>query len=231
MKSVAIIPARGGSRRIPRKNIRDFLGKPIIAYPIAVAIESGCFDEVVVSTDDAEIAETAKRFGAGVPFMRSAKTSDDHATTADVLREVLDEYTRRGQEYDAACCIYPTAALATADRLREGMRILASDAVLESVVPVLRFGYPIQRALKIENARLSMIMPEHMNSRSQDLMAAYHDAGQWYWFRTAAMLDGDNLLGGACAPVILDEHDAQDIDNESDWLLAEMKYRLRTEGR
>jgi N-acylneuraminate cytidylyltransferase len=231
MNSVAIITARGGSRRIPRKNIRDFLGKPILGYPIAAALESGCFQEVMVSTDDEEIAEIARKFGATVPFMRSAKTSDDFATTADVLKEVLAEYSRRGREFEAACCIYPTAALVTAERLREGMRILAADVTLESVMPVLRFGYPIQRALKIENSRLSMISPEYMNSRSQDLMPVYHDAGQWYWFRTAPFLRAGKISGEFCAPVILDEMDAQDIDNEDDWRLAEMKYCLRKEMR
>jgi pseudaminic acid cytidylyltransferase len=229
MDAVAIITARGGSRRIPRKNIRDFLGKPIVAYSIAAALEAGCFQEVMVSTDDAEIAEVARSFGAAVPFLRSAKTSDDFATTADVLREVLAEYAERGRPFEAACCIYPTAPLATAERLREGMRLLAADAALESVVPVLRFGYPIQRALKIENGLLSMILPEHINSRSQDLMPAYHDAGQWYWFRTAAFLRSGKLFGAVCAPVVLDEMEAQDIDNEEDWKLAEMKFRLRQE--
>ncbi|MGD0283922.1 MAG: pseudaminic acid cytidylyltransferase, partial [Dissulfurispiraceae bacterium] len=180
-------------------------------------------------TDDAEIAEIAQKFGATVPFMRSAKTSDDFATTADVLMEVFAEYSRCGREFEAACCIYPTAALVTAERLREGMRILAADATLESVMPVLRFGYPIQRALKIENSRLLMISPEYMNSRSQDLMPVYHDAGQWYWFRIAAFLRTEELIGESCAPVILDEMDAQDIDNEDDWRLAEMKYCLRKE--
>jgi pseudaminic acid cytidylyltransferase len=230
-RAVAIITARGGSRRIPRKNIRDFLGKPIIAYPIAAALESCCFQEVMVSTDDAEIAEVAGRWGASVPFLRSAKTADDFATTADVLSEVLAEYARRGRAFEAACCIYPTAALVTAERLREGMRILAADPSLESVAPVLRFRYPIQRALKIENSLLAMISPEHLNSRSQDLMPAYHDSGQWYWLRTAPFLRTGQIFGGSCAPVILDEMDAQDIDNEDDWRLAEMKYRLRKEMR
>ena len=153
MNSVAIVTARGGSRRIPRKNIRDFFGKPIIGYPIAAALASGCFQEVMVSTDDAEIADIVRSLGATVPFMRSAETSDDFATTADVLKEVLGEYMRRGREFEAACCVYPTTPLVTAERLQEGMRLLAADAAVESVVPVLRFGYPIQRALKIEESR------------------------------------------------------------------------------
>jgi N-acylneuraminate cytidylyltransferase len=231
VNALAIITARGGSRRIPRKNIRDFFGKPIIGYPVAVAIASGCFEEVMVSTDDTEIAGVARSLGATVPFMRSAKTSDDFATTADVVKEVLEEYSRRGREFEAACCIYPTTPLMAAERLQEGMRILAADRAIESVVPVLRFGYPIQRALKIENSRLAMISPEYMNSRSQDLQPAYHDAGQWYWLRIDAFLRTGKLFGAVCAAVVLDEAEAQDIDNEEDWRLAEMKYRLRKETR
>lgn len=226
MNAVAILTARGGSKRIPRKNIRDFLGKPILSYPIAAALASGCFQEVMVSTDDAEIADVARKWGACVPFLRSAKTSDDFSTTADVLKEVLAEYARRNREFEAACCIYPTAALVTPARLHEGMQTLLDDAALESVVPVLRFGYPIQRALRIEHGRLAMFQPEHLNCRSQDLVPAYHDAGQWYWFRTAAFLHSGQLFGVACGPVILDETEAQDIDHEADWKLAEMKYRL-----
>lgn len=227
MNAVAIITARGGSKRIPRKNIRDFLGKPIISYPIAAALESGCFDEVMVSTDDEQIAKIAQVYGAMSPFMRSATTSDDYASTNDVLVEVLKEYALRGRTFAAACCIYPTASLLTAERLREGRRKLASDQAIESVIPVLRFGYPIQRALKIENDRLSMIASEYYNSRSQDLMPTYHDAGQWYWFRTEAFLRSEKLLASVCVPVLLDEMEAQDIDNEYDWQLAELKYRLR----
>ncbi len=229
MNALAIIPARGGSRRIPRKNIRDFFGTPVIGYPIAAALASACFQEVMVSTDDAEIAEVARSLGAKVPFMRSAKTSDDLAGTEDVLKEVLAEYARYGREFEAACCIYPTTPLLTAERLQEGMRILAADGAIESVVPVLRFGYPIQRALKIENSRLEMISPEYMDSRSQDLQPAYHDAGQWYWLRVPAFLRTEKLFCAACAPLVLDEAEAQDIDNEDDWRLAKVKYRLRKE--
>jgi N-acylneuraminate cytidylyltransferase len=230
MDSVAIITARGGSRRIPRKNISDFLGKPVIAYSIAAALESRCFSEVMVSTDDAEIAEIARGYGATVPFMRSQQNANDFATTADVLREVLLEYLQRGRRFGAACCIYPAAPLITPERLREGMRMLAADSTLESVVPVLRFRYPIQRALRIENARLAMILPENINSRSQDLMPAYHDAGQWYWFRTEPFLRRGQVFGEACRPVVLGELEAQDIDEQDDWELAEIKYRLRKEN-
>jgi pseudaminic acid cytidylyltransferase len=229
VNSIAIITARGGSKRIPRKNVRDFLGKPIIAYSIAAAMESQCFVEVMVSTDDDEIADIAKRYGAVVPFMRSAETANDTATTAAVLREVLAEYAKRGREFEAACCIYPAAPLITPNRLIEGMQILAMNLTLESVVPVLRYGHPIQRALKIEGSRLAMISPEYMTTRSQDLMAAYHDAGQWYWFRTAPFAHSGKVFGDACAPVVLDATEAQDIDDEDDWKLAEIKCRLRLE--
>jgi pseudaminic acid cytidylyltransferase len=229
MNSVAIITARGGSKRIPRKNIRDFLGKPIIAYPIATAIESRCFSEVMVSTDDAEIAEIARQCGASVPFMRSSETANDYATTSDVLREVFVEYSRRGSTFDAACCIYPTTPLMTAERLRQGMRLLIADPQLESVVPVLRYGHPIQRALKIEGSHIGMASPEYMATRSQDLTPMYHDAGQWYWFRTAPFARTGKVFSTACAPVILDATEAQDIDDEDDWKIAEIKCRLRQE--
>jgi N-acylneuraminate cytidylyltransferase len=230
MRSLAIIPARGGSKRIPGKNIREFAGRPIIGHAIASARAAGCFDEIMVSTDDPEIAAVARRCGASVPFMRSARAADDHATTAQVVTEVLTEYQRNGSEFEAGCCLYPTAVLTTPHRLLEGQRLLAADPSLDSVVPVLRFGHPIQRALMIEGGRLAMVNPEHMSTRSQDLPASYHDAGQWYWFRVAAFLRSGRLFGAACAPVPLDEMEAQDIDNEADWRLAELKYRLRVEG-
>lgn len=225
--AVAIITARGGSKRIPRKNLRTFFGKPIISYPIAAALESGCFEEVMVSTDDEEIAAVARQLGAEVPFMRSAKTSDDSATTVDALKEVINDYAARGRQFELGCCIYPVAALVTPARLREGMDRLVADPTVDTVVPVLRFGHPIQRALKIENGRLFMIAAEHVTSRSQDLMAAYHDAGQWYWFRTSGLLRTGVLFGRASAPVVLEEMEAQDIDSEPDWQLAELKVQLR----
>ena len=226
MPTLAIVTARGGSKRIPRKNIRPFCGTPILGYPIRAALAAGCFDDVMVSTDDREIAEVARNFGAAVPFYRSAGTSDDHATTADVLVEVLTEYAGRGKRFDMACCIYPTAPFVTAEMLADGHRTLANDSRLESVVPVVRFGYPIQRALKIEDGRLGMIWPENLNKRSQDLMPAYHDAGQFYWFRVEAFLQSRRLFAANTAPVILPEWAVQDIDNEDDWMLAETKYEV-----
>jgi len=223
----AIIPARGGSKRIPRKNIRLFAGRPIIEYPIKAALAAGCFEEVMVSTDDAEIAEVAKRAGASVPFLRSARNSDDHATTASVLIEVVGKYRELGRALDLGCCIYPFAALVTPERLREGLQILNAHPDLNGAVPVLRFGYPIQRALRIKDNLLDMIDQRHQNTMSQDLEPAYHDAGQYYWFRVNALIQARTLLGPKVAPIRLGEMEAQDIDNEDDWRLAELKYQMR----
>ena len=227
MKCIAIIPARGGSKRIPRKNIRPFAGRPIIEYPITAALAAGCFDEVMVSTDDVEIAEVAKKAGASVPFMRSAKNSNDHATTADALIEVIEKYKESRRVFDLGCCIYPFAALVTPERLREGLQIMCTQPGLNGVVPVLRFGYPIQRALRIKDDLLDMIDQRHQNTMSQDLEPAYHDSGQYYWFRVGALFQARTLLGPKVAPILLSEMEAQDIDNEDDWHLAELKYQMR----
>lgn len=224
--AVAIITARGGSKRIPRKNIRDFCGKPIIAYPIQAALDAGCFDQIMVSTDDDEIAHVVRTCGADVPFLRSARTSTDHATTADVLVEVLEEYRTRGVTFDAACGIYPTAPFVTPDGLNAGLRMLASDPGLAGVIPVVRFSYPIQRALRVTGDRIALFQPEHLLTRSQDLEPAYHDAGQFYWVRVASFLKTPNLMTSNTAAIVLPEWQVQDIDNDEDWIAAEMKYRL-----
>lgn len=225
MKTVAIITARGGSKRIPRKNIKPFLGQPIIKYSIDAALLAGCFDEVMVSTDDLEIADISKKLGAKVPFMRSAATSNDFATTADVIDEVLREYGKRDIQWKYCCCIYPTAPFITAKRLVEGYRLLnASNA--DAVLPVVLFSYPIQRALKIENDRLFMIWPENLDKRSQDLMPAYHDAGQFYWLKVESFLKQTKLFNDNTRPLEVSESEVQDIDNEEDWKIAEMKYKL-----
>lgn len=224
-RSVAIITARGGSKRIPRKNIKDFLGKPIIAYSITAALEADCFDEVMVSTDDREIAEVARSFGASVPFFRSADTSDDIATTADVLVEVLNSYGDRGPQFSHACCIYPTAPFVTAQKLRYGYQLLVQTGA-DSALPVVRFGYPIRRSLQIEQGRLSMIWPEHIHTRSQDLPPAYHDSGQFYWFDVPRFLETRELFTRHTVPIIVPESEVQDIDDEEDWKIAEMKFRL-----
>lgn len=224
-RSIAVITARGGSKRIPRKNIKDFLDKPIIAYSIAAALDARCFDEVMVSTDDREIADVARLCGAKIPFFRSAETSNDFATTADVLVEVLNEYLARGEEFAYACCIYPTAPFVTADKLRRGHDLLRSTGA-DSAVPVVKFGYPIQRALKIEEGGVKMIWPEHQDSRSQDLMPAYHDCGQFYWIRTQSFLQQKRLFADHTVPIEVPESEVQDIDTDEDWKIAEMKYRI-----
>ncbi len=227
MKSIAIIPARGGSKRIPRKNIRAFCGKPIIHYPIAVALESGLFDEVMVSTDDQEIADVAIQSGAKVPFLRSAETSNDTAVTAAVISEVLLRYQERGVEFDRLCCIYPVAPLLQAKHLKEAAAILENENV-ESVQPVVRFGFPPQRAVRVlPDGRVSWIYPEHALTRSQDLEAQYHDVGQFYWWKTAHFLHKKLLVGNNSFAYEMSELEIQDIDNEVDWQLTEQKYRLR----
>lgn len=223
--AVAIITARGGSKRIPRKNIRDFQGQPIIAYSIAAARAARCFSEVMVSTDDPEIAEIALRYGALVPFMRSAQRSNDTATTAEVILEVLQEYRSRGQVFDFACCIYPTAPFVTAQKLDSSMELLRHPGT-DAVVPVVRFGYPILRALKIEDDTLKMVWPENMNARSQDLPPAYHDAGQFYWLRVGAFEKHRKLFPENTKPLVVSELEVQDIDTEADWKIAEIKYQL-----
>ena len=225
MKVLAIITARGGSKRIPRKNIKEFCEKPIIAYSIEAAKESGVFDAVMISTDDEEIAEIGKKYGGEVPFYRSEKTSNDFATTTDVLMEVLDEYDKRGEHFDVACCLYPTAPFITSARLKEAVEILLnSDA--DTLMPVVAFSYPPQRALIINDGKLQLKYPENIVARSQDLEKHYHDAGQFYVFRTDAFRKNKNLMLGNILPLVLDEMEVQDIDTEEDWKLAEVKYQI-----
>ncbi len=226
---VAIITARGGSKRIPRKNIKAFLGHPIIKYSIDAALGAGCFDEVMVSTDDGEIAEIALRLGAKVPFFRSASTANDFATTADVIEEVLFEYRKIDREFEHFCCIYPTAPFVSPATLRQGYELLR-ERNADTVVPVVRFSYPIQRALKIEQGRLSMIWPENRNARSQDLQPAYHDAGQFYWGRADRFLKQKRLFSDNTLPLEVPESHVQDIDTFEDWKIAEMKYSLMQAG-
>lgn len=229
MKTIAIITARGGSKRIPRKNIKDFCGKPILAYSIEAATNSGLFDTVMVSTDDEEIAAIAKRYGAQVPFYRSEKTSNDFATTNDVLSEVLEEYEKRGQHFDLACCIYPTAPFVTANKLKDAYEmLLATDA--DTLIPVVSFSYPPQRAMIKENGRLVFEYPQYMDSRSQDLTPHYHDVGQFYFFHTAAFKVNKKLMLGNILPMEVSELEVQDIDNYTDWEIAEIKYRRMLNG-
>lgn len=226
MRNLCIIPARWGSKRIPKKNIRDFHGKPIIAYSIETAIHSKLFDVVMVSTDDSEIADIAKQYGAQVPFLRSEENANDHATTAAVIKEVINEYSQINQHFDNICCCYPTAPFISSARLHEGLRQLQSPSV-SSVFPVAEFGYPILRSLKMEDdGRVSMNWPEQLNARSQDLPKAYHDAGQWYWMKTTDFLSTGKIIGENSYGLQLEAIEVQDIDNEIDWKLAELKYEI-----
>jgi N-acylneuraminate cytidylyltransferase len=224
MSRIAIIPARGGSKRLPHKNIRPFLGEPVIARSIRTALDSGLFDAVMVSTDDPEIARVALDRGADVPFPRSAATADDHATLAQVIREVLENYDARGVRFDTFCCILATAPLLRGERLREGLRLLEAGD-FDSVVPVVRFSYPIQRSLQMDGSgRVGLVYPEFADTRSQDLPARYHDSGQFYWMRTRAFREQGTLFAARTGAVVLPETEVQDIDTEEDWALAELKY-------
>lgn len=226
MKNIAIIPARGGSKRIPRKNIKSFCGKPIITYSIEAALKSQLFDVVMVSTDDEEIAAVAKAAGAEVPFMRSEKNSDDYAGTVDVLLEVLSEYEKQNTTFKHVCCIYPTAPFVSPERLSEAYQML-NERQYDSVFPICAFSFPILRALQLSNDnKVSMIWPENMTKRSQDLPPSYHDAGQFYWCKTMSLAIDKKLYTDNSGAIVLNETEVQDIDNESDWLIAEMKFKL-----
>lgn len=222
---LAIIPARGGSKRIPQKNIKAFLGKPIIAYSINTAIDSGLFDEVMVSTDDEDIAQISKECGAKVPFLRSKKNSDDFATTSDVLLEVIENYRSNNKTIDYVCCIYPTAPLVKSKKLNEAFEQLNTNH-FDAVFPVVRFSYPILRSLKMLDGKVQLNWPEHLNSRSQDLPPAFHDSGQFYWIKVDSFLKTKKIMSDNCGGIEISEIETQDIDNEVDWKLAELKYQL-----
>lgn len=222
-RNLAIITARGGSKRIPRKNIKEFCGKPILSYSIKAALDAGIFDTVMVSTDDEEIAALAKEAGAVVPFLRSSETANDFASTDDVIMEVITEYQKRGEEFDAFCCIYPTAPFLTGDRLREAMELLHTA---DSVMPIVPFSYPPQRGLIInEKGQVERQFPEYATTRSQDLPKVYHDCGQFYACRTKPFLDAGTTDVENLLPLVLSEMEVQDIDTLEDWEIAEIKYR------
>ena len=225
MRNIAIITARGGSKRIPLKNIKPFLNKPIIAYSIEAALSSGLFDEVMVSTDNDQIATVAKQYGAKVPFLRSAYTASDIATTADALIEVLNVYQKKGKTFDYACCLYPTAPFITSEKLIDAFDFLLQKKYF-SVFPVMSFSYPIWRSLRIENGKLKMNYPDYRNTRSQDLPISYHDAGQFYFFKVEALLAEQTLFTSNSGAIIINELEGQDIDNLTDWKLAEIKYKM-----
>ena len=222
--NIAVITARGGSKRIPKKNIRPFCGVPIIAYSIRAALESGLFDIVMVSTDDEEIADIAGKYGAEIPFFRSAANSDDHATTEDAVTEVLEKYREQGRTFDVACCIYPTAPFITGKKLQEAYRILTAENC-DTVFPVVRFSFPPQRGLYLTDGSLKPVEPDAYMMRSQDLMPVYHDSGQFYFYRVETFLrTGSTIENARGIPV--DDLEVQDIDTLTDWEMAEIKYRI-----
>lgn len=225
MGNLAIIPARGGSKRIPRKNIKEFLGKPIISYSIDAALRSGLFDEVMVSTEDKMIADIALQYGACVPFYRSVENADDYATTLEVIDEVIERYKQEGKKFDNICCIYPTAPFVSSSKLIEAFKLLI-DQKYDAVVPVMAFSFPIQRSLKLEDGKLSYNFPEYENSRSQDLEKLYHDTGQFYFLKVSELKQNKSLVPSHTGAIVISEMEAQDIDNENDWKLAELKYEL-----
>lgn len=226
MSNVAVITARGGSKRIPRKNIKNFLGKPIMVYSIEAALKSGMFDEVMVSTDDEEIADIARKAGAVVPFMRSEQTANDYATTAEVLAEVLEQYEKIGRNFEYVCCIYPTAPFVTGEMLKSAMEQLIREQT-DCAIPVVRFSFPPQRCVvKNEAGRLVPKWPECMKMRSQDLEPFYHDCGQFYCMKVSSFIQQRVVWMKEITPFIQNEMMVQDIDTEEDWNIAEMKYQI-----
>lgn len=223
MAKLAIIPARGGSKRIPKKNIKEFHGRPIIAYVIDAARHSALFDEIMVSTDDDEIASVALACKASVPFKRSDANANDFATLVDVILEVLENYKKEGKEFDTVCCILPTAALISQQRLSEGYEKLQS-LKLSTLMPVMRFAYPIQRALKNTDGLLQMREQEHLLTRSQDLEPYFHDSGQFYWLKTQDLLREKTIFTSRTGFIEINETEAQDVDTLLDWEMLHVKY-------
>ena len=225
MTNLCIIPARGGSKRILRKNIKSFLGKPIIAYSIELAIKSNLFNEVMVSTDDTEIKEIAIKYGAKVPFMRSAENSNDFATTLDVIEEVTSHYKHLNIHFSNVCCIYPCAPLIQTKILYDCYTLLM-EGNSYSTFPIVEYANPIQRAFKLSNGKIEMFDEKYAQARSQDLEKAYFDSGQFYWMNIDRVIEGRSIYTKNSGCVIIDTIYAQDIDNYDDWTIAEMKYEI-----
>lgn len=222
---IAIIPARGGSKRIPKKNIKNFCGAPIISYSIRAAIESGLFEKVMVSTDSEEIACLARKYRADVPFFRSNKTSSDFATTSDVLEEVILQYRDNEIEFDTFCCLYPTAPFVTPEKLKAAAKLF-EEKNAESVLTIVKYSYPPQRSIIVRDGLASFQYIENRYKRSQDLEPIYHDAGQFYFLQTSAFIEQHDLVLKRTVPFLVDEMEVQDIDNETDWNIAEIKYQI-----
>ncbi|WP_374350815.1 pseudaminic acid cytidylyltransferase [Chitinimonas sp.] len=229
---VAVIPARGGSKRIPRKNIRNFLGKPLLAYSIDAARRAAVFDHIIVSTDDEEIANVARSCGAEVPFIRPASLADDYTTTAAVICHAIAKLQQSSITPDYVACIYPTAPMLQAEDLRRGLAALQARADKSFALAVTSFPFPVQRAIRInQDGAIDALYPQYRDTRSQDLEAAYHDAGQFCWGRTEAWLRGDIIFSAATLPVLLPRYRVQDIDNPEDWQRAEcLLASLRASG-
>lgn len=225
MTRLAIIPARGGSKRIPRKNIKDFLGKPIIAYSIETAISSGIFDEIMVSTDDEEIAEIALQYGAKVPFLRSLEKSGDVSTTYEVIEEVLFNYKKSGLEFDFVCCLYPCAPFVTKTILNNAFWKLLNQSY-DLVFPITKFSSPIQRAFRIENNKVKFINPKFSTFRTQDFEKKYFDSGQFYFFNPDIILKEKKIIVENSGFIIMERNEVEDIDEVQDWLAAEIKYKM-----
>lgn len=223
--NIAIIPARGGSKRIPGKNLRDFCGQPIIAWSIQAALNSQLFDQVIVSTDCPTIAKVSRMHGASVPFIRPAHLSDDFSSTLSVVRHAVHWLIEDGQAPSRICCLYATAPMVEPDDLKLGLELLESNPKLDFAFSVTHFGFPIQRALTIESGELRMIQPEHEMTRSQDLVETCHDAGQFYWGSTQAFLEQRGIYSARSAPVLIPNHRVQDIDTPEDWERAEWLFR------
>jgi N-acylneuraminate cytidylyltransferase len=221
---LAVIPARGGSKRIPRKNIRPFCGRPMIAWSIEAALQSGCFQQVVVSTDDEEIADIAHAWGAGVPFKRPANLADDHTGTLPVVAHAIEWHRRHGDIPTHICCVYATAPFVQSEDIRTGLSLLEREGC-DYVFPVTSYPFPVQRAIRIiPGGRVEMFNPEHFNTRSQDLEEAYHDAGQFYWGLSEAWLTKRPIFSSVATPLVLPRYRVQDIDTMEDWEMAERMF-------
>ena len=221
---IAIIPARGGSKRIPRKNIKMFCGKPMIAWSIEAALQSACFDRILVSTDDAEIAKVAQACGAEVPFLRPKELSDDHTATAPVIGHAIDWLEKKGGEVQLACCIYATAPFIQAEDLEEGLRLIQAGD-WKFAFSATSFSYPIFRSIqKKDDGSVNMFFPEHFSKRSQDLPEAWHDAGQFYWGKPEAWQQALRIFDSWSTVVPLPRWRVQDIDTHEDWDRAELIF-------
>ena len=229
-EKIAIIPARGGSKRIPKKNIKEFCGKPIICYAIQAALESHLFDEVMVSTDSEEIANIARNYGASVPFMRSGETAGDYASTAEVIFEVLNKYQEIGKDFDFGVCIYPTAPFVTKEKLAEAMKLIQVKSGT-IVLPVVAFSYPPQRGYVMEDSYIKMKYPQNFKTRSQDLEKIYHDAGQFFAINIEKYKEVQGVVVSDIIPYVLNEQEVQDIDNETDWEIAQIKYEYMIKNK